>query len=174
MENKSVHTDDERGKQLQSWAEAAEAEIQELTAAMIPLQQKLQAARERLDLIHRLARLENPGGSETSIQADAAGKGSPSVLVSFQPSADVEDHLEAILAESGRPMHIRDLRKALIERGVPLPGRGEEANIILRLGRAKDRFVRTGRGQYGLPKWGIESVPLVQRKKRIYRRRKAT
>jgi hypothetical protein len=174
MNTEFVSTNEKHRKQLQSWADATELEIHEITAALNPLQQRLQAVRERLDLIQRLIRLENPCSSEASAQGNTSGQvAPPSVAVRSQPGTDVEDHLETILRESGNPMHIRDLRQALIERGIPLPGKGDEANIILRLGRAKDRFVRTGRGQYGLSKWGIESVPPVQRTKRVYRKRKA-
>ena len=174
MNNDKVPTRDKRSKQLQAWVEATELEIQEITAALTPLQQRLQAARERLDLIQRLMRLEDPSASDVSSPGSTSEKDPPPIVaVRTRPGRDVEDDLEAILLKAGQPMHIRDLRQALIDRGVPLPGRGDEANIILRLSRAKDRFVRTGRGNYGLSKWGIESVPPVQRIKRVYRKRKA-
>jgi hypothetical protein len=118
-------------------------------------------------------RLDNPTVSQGIAQRSTPGQDVPPAVAPSPLSANVEDRLEAILRESRQPMHIRDLRQALIERGVPLPGRGDEANIILRLSRAKERFARTGRGLYGLTEWGVESVPPVQRTKKVYRRRKA-
>jgi hypothetical protein len=178
MKTDQVGTIEERHRQLLSWAEATELEIQEIAAAIAPLQQRLQATRERLDLIQRLMRLGNGSIAEALIQSGkprhGRATGPARSTIQSQGGTDVEDHLETILQESERPMHIRDLRKALIQRGIPLPGRGDEANIILRLGRAKDRFVRTGRGMYGLTEWGITPVPPMQRKKRVYRRRRAT
>jgi hypothetical protein len=79
--------------------------------------------------------------------------------------------VEAILAEKGEPMHIGALRDVLIERGIPLPGRGDEANIIVRLRRDDTRFTRTGRGTYGLTAWGLPAVAPTRRKK-VRRRRK--
>ncbi|SRR6266704_80553 len=177
MKTANVSTNSDRRQHLRSWAEATEVEIKEIAAAIAPLQQRLQAARERLDLIQRLMQLGDGGvtpvpgqglSPRQSTDSGARGNAVPPVV-----GKEVEDQLETILLASGQPMHIRDLRQALITRGVPLPGRGDEANIILRLGRSKDRFVRTGRGMYGLSTWGLAPVPLAQRKRRVHRTRKA-
>ena len=55
-----------------------------------------------------------------------------------------------ILAERGEPIHVREIRAAMTARGLPIPGRGTDANIIVHLVRMPDLFVRTSRGTYGL------------------------
>lgn len=157
-------------KDLETWARATEREIEDIQAQMLPLEQKMTAARERLDLIRRLV-----GLADGSRHQQAAPSGTSRRAVPAQrrpmPGASVEDHVEAILAERGEPTHIGVLREALIEQGVPLPGRGDEANIIVRLRRDEARFTRTGRGTYALAEWGLPAVPVTQRKK--VRRRRA-
>jgi hypothetical protein len=76
---------------------------------------------------------------------------------------DLLDECERILREAGGPVHIKDLHSALLQQGIPLPGKGTEANVIVRLRRAKERFVRTGRGTYGLPEFGLPEVEPVRR-----------
>ena len=45
-------------------------------------------------------------------------------------------------------MHVTELRAKLLEKGIPLPGQGTEANLISRLHRAPGRFERTAPGTY--------------------------
>src|SRR5262249_36151956 len=152
---------------LAAWEKAIEGEIAEIAATMTPLQKRLDAAREKLDLVQRLRHLVAGGGKPDKPSNPASsGAGTNTPL-------EVEGHIEAILEKAGEPVHIGSIRQQLIERGIPLPGRGDEANIILRLRRAPDRFVRTGRGMYGLSRWNIQAVPPSAKKRRFRRRRKA-
>lgn len=156
-------------RDLVAWAQATEREIEELRGQMLPLEERMASATERLDLIRRLigladgARQRPTAPPRNSARGDAAGGKVPA-------GATVEDHVEAILSEKGEPMHIGALRRLLIERGVPLPGRGDEANIIVRLRRDETRFTRTGRGTYGLAAWGLPAVAPT-RPKKVRRRR---
>jgi hypothetical protein len=169
---KNVGTDTSAGAPLEdlaAWARATEQEIDGIREEMLPLEERMAAARERLDLIRRLVGLAEGANRQPTIgQQSSARKEAAEMRV--PPGASVEDHLEAILAEKSEPMHIGVLREVLIERGVPLPGRGDEANIIVRLRRDEARFTRTGRGTYGLAVWGLPSVSPTQRKK-VRRRR---
>ena len=165
MSNVHVATDYDPAA-LAAWEKAIESEIAEIAAMMTPLQKRLDAAREKLDLVQRLRHLIAGGGKPEKPSNSASSAGTT-------PSLNVEGHIEAILEKAGEPQHIASIRQQLIERGVPLPGRGNEANIILRLRRAPDRFVRTGRGMYGLSRWNIQAVPPSARKRRFRRRRKA-
>jgi len=155
---------------LAAWARGTEQEIDEIRGQMLPLEEQMAAASERLDLIRRLmgladsAKRQPTASPRSSPRGERAGGKVP-------PGASVEDHAEAILAEKGEPMHIGALRDALIERGVPLPGRGDEANVIVRLRRDETRFTRTGRGTYGLAAWGLPAVAPTRHKK--VRRRRA-
>jgi hypothetical protein len=146
---------------LEAWARAVEAEVEQLRQEMLPIEERLAAAREKLDLIRRLIGLAansptiGPGRQQRAHDLLASG---------------VEDHIEAVLSEKGAPMHISALRDALIARGAPLPGRGDEANIIVRLRRDEGRFTRTGRGMYGLAAWGLDAVAPTRRVKAPRRR----
>jgi hypothetical protein len=146
---------------LAAWEKDAEAEIAGLSSQILPLQARLEAARERLDLIRRLARLGNGNSHKTS---EAHGP-------KAAPGEEVEDHIQQLLHSAGIPMHIGEIRQKLIERGVPLPGRGDEANIILRLRRDPVRFLRTGRGMYGLVSWNLPEVPPTATRRKLRRRR---
>jgi hypothetical protein len=150
---------------LAAWQQEAEKEIAGLTSAIVPLQAQLEAARERLDLIRRLARLANGNSHEETVEVRGPG---------VALANEVEDHLEQLLQSSGIPMHISEIRQKLIERGVPLPGRGDEANIILRLRRDPVRFLRTGRGMYGLASWNLPEVPPTATRRKLRRRRRSS
>ena len=125
-------------------------------------------ASEKLDLVRRLIHLSHP-------TSEAACTRQEQLRSSQQASSfpAIEDHIEEVLQSAGKPMHIRDIRDALIQMAVPLPGRGDEANIILRLRRDPDRFVRTGRGTYGIAAWKLVEYSPAPRKKRVSRRREA-
>jgi len=155
---------------LAAWALGTEQEIDEIRAQMLPLEERMAAASERLDLIRRLMGLAGTSKRQPTASPRSSPRGERASGI--PPGASVEDHAEAILAEKGAPMHIGVLRDALIERGVPLPGRGDEANVIVRLRRDETRFTRTGRGTYGLAAWGLPAVAPTRLKK-VRRRRAA-
>ena len=162
MTDDNVPTYYENPDSLQAWAKDIEQEIAEITSSIIPLQQRLDAAHEKLDLERRLIHLTTPGSSIT----DSPPHQAPNI-------PGIEDHIENILLSQGKPMHIREIRTSLIQMGIPLPGRGDEANIILRLRRASNRFVRTERGTYALTQWNLPKYSPVPRKKKISKRRSA-
>ena len=168
MISKTVSTDFETKELLQAWGKDIEQEIAEITASIVPLQQRLDTAREKLDLVNRLIHLSTPAQISTSGKAEPMP--SPPKVTSLP---GIEDRIEEILRSTGKPMHIRDIRASLIQMGVPLPGRGDEANIILRLRRDTDRFVRTGRGTYALAAWKLPACSPAPRKKKVSRRKAA-
>lgn len=150
---------------LRLWERAAQEEIREIAERIGPLEAQRNAAFERLELIRRLMKLHETADSVESGEAQEA------VLKSSVGATDLEGEVERLLEQTGEPMHISVVRQALLDRGVPLPGRGDEANIIVRLRRLPERFTRTGRGTYGLARWGIPEATPVQRK-RVARKRK--
>jgi hypothetical protein len=166
MVEKDVLTSFKNIELLQAWAEDIEREIAEITSDILPLQQRLDAAHEKLDLVRRLIHLSAPGATSLSRNTNTVPT-SPQVPV----LPEIEDRIEEILSSNGKPMHISELRGALIQMGVPLPGRGDEANIILRLRRASDRFVRTERGTYALTAWNLAEYSPTPSKKRVPKRR---
>jgi hypothetical protein len=139
---------------LKNWAEAAEREIRQITAEIAPLQERLAAAKERLDLIHRLMKLMEKTPPTSALNVQPLERTTPRQT----NNNDIEGQIEHVLKEAGGPMHVTNIRQSLIDRGVPLPGRGDEANIILRMRRCEERFARTGRGVYALKSWGLPEV----------------
>jgi hypothetical protein len=141
---------------LKTLLKFAELEEKRLSAERERIDAELQRAREKADLLRRLLGLatgtgETPVGRETH-----AGPKAESRQVETQ--ARLEDQVARVLQGAGAPLHISKIRQALIDAGVPLPGRGDEANIIVRLARDTERFVRTGRGTYGLKEMGAVEV----------------
>lgn len=91
-----------------------------------------------------------------SLERGAKGRGLQHVLPAHSRQTTAErmgKAVAAILDEAAEPMHVRDIRAAPSSRGVPLSGRGADANVIVHPSRMPDVFVRTGRGTYGLAKW---------------------
>jgi hypothetical protein len=168
MAKDNVPTSIESTEALRAWAEEIEREIAEITASILPLQQRLDASHEKLDLVHRLIHLSAPAQTSAPSKVEAP----PFPRMASLPG--VEDRIEEILRNTGKPMHIRDIRDSLIQMGVPLPGKGDEANIILRLRRDSDRFVRTARGTYALVAWNLPEYLPAPRKKKVQRGRGAT
>ena len=169
MENNIVPTSPGNIEVLKAWAENIEREINEINVTIIPLQKRLDASREKLDLVKRLIHLSAPSDISSLGTIDTTSIQPPTPVI-----PEIEDRIEEILISSGKPMHIRDIRSLLIKMGVPLPGRGDEANIILRLRRAGDRFIRTERGTYALSKWNMPKYSPAPSKKRIPKQRKIT
>jgi len=151
---------------LASWAAALEGEIESLAAQIAPLRQRLEAAREQLELVRKLHQLSTAGTEPGLLTESPASQGEAPL-----PGSALEDEVAALLEQVGQPLHIAEIRDRLIGRGVTIPGKGDEANVIVRLRRETDRFVRTGRGMYGLASWGLEPAPPVRKTTR--RRRSA-
>lgn len=143
---------DNRLEELRRIIAEADDEIRRADEDILSLQRVRNAAVERRGLTTKLLQLfARP--AETESRAEGS----------------FEDAIEEMLKQNGGPMHIADLRSALIANGRAIPGRGTEANIIVRLARASKRFTRTARGVYGLS-GGAEEVSAVRVNKR--RRRK--
>jgi hypothetical protein len=70
-----------------------------------------------------------------------------------------------ILAQRGEPMQIRELMATVQERGVVIPGSGQQANLIAHISR-DDRIARPRRGYYALREWGIKDAKSATRNKR--------
>jgi TolA-binding protein len=139
--------------QLRAWEGQLEAEVDRLSAELAQLQHQVTTAKEQLELVRRLVRLNSE--DRTGPVAPASTDDSSD----WSLRADLEHHVKDILEKAGEPMHIGAIREELLARAVPLPGRGDEANIIVRLSRASETFVRTARGTYGLVAWGLTPMP---------------
>jgi hypothetical protein len=135
---------DEHLAELRAWERELLAHEAELAQHLEPLLVRRDAVRAKLELVRRLIRLEDA--------AEDAPPGRPVSTVNGSSSTVADRLLEAVesvLEESGHAMHIRDIRAALARRGVQIPGRGTDANLIVHLRRSA-RFVRRSRGTYAL------------------------
>ena len=141
---------------LRKWRSREMREIEEAQSELLRLQRKLREAQERLELLDRLLALE---GEET-----------PEPIQSPSRPGEFLDACEEIVRKAGKPMHIRDIHAALIENGIPIPGKGTQANVISRLQRSGGRFIRTGRGMYGLPEFGYPEVKPSRKRRRSSRK----
>ena len=165
--------------QLKAWAEATEREIQEIKEAVAPLQERMENASQRLDLIKRLVHLSEAGAARSTHVGEhqhslrSARTDNSRSATSIEPANSLEDEIDDILRAAGSPVHVSAIRERLIERGVPLPGKGEEANIIVRMGRSEERFTRTGKGTYGLSSWNFQSVTPTRKVKSRKRSKRA-
>lgn len=141
-----------RLEQLSRWRQEASEELELLQRQLSELQKKAEEAKVRVSLVDRLLALE--------------GDADERQFASLVEEPSLLDACEAILRKQGHPMHIKDIYAELIAQSIPIPGKGNEANVIARLQRSGGRIIRTGRGTYSLPEFGIaEQKPTKQRRR---------
>jgi hypothetical protein len=146
--------DARRIEELLRWKTEAVAELEKAQAGVVAAQQQFEACRERLRLLDRLLAVEGGPEVDNSNQEN-------SMRAAHEPTAPVDDLLDAcekVVQNAGRPLHIKELHAALLNGGIPIPGRGTEANLLVRLHRSNGRFVRTGRGTFAPVSMGVQEV----------------
>ena len=132
--------------ELSAWERDIQDELKAVSGELESLLSRRDHLQAKLDLVRVLQGLER-GAGPGERPDDTGGR-------SRQTTAErIGEAVAAILDERGEPMHVRDIRAELIARGVPLPGRGADANVIVHLSRNPNTFVRTSRGTYGLTTW---------------------
>lgn len=129
--------------ELTRWRAEASAALEAFKKELADLQKAIKQNEQRVQLVDDLLAIE----------------GFPVPVARSGESDNLLDICEEIMMSSKRPLHIRELHDELLARGVAIPGRGTEANLIVRLQRSDGRFVRVGRGTYA-PK-GLE-IPEVK------------
>lgn len=127
--------------QLQQWESELSGEQEQVSQALEPLLVRSEQLAKQIDHVRSLIALESPDGREERTAAKPQSR--------LQASGNtVQNAVKELLHERRQPMHIREIREELIRRGIPIPGKGTEANIIVHLRRAPDLFARKGRGIY--------------------------
>ena len=155
---------------LEAWSSTLRAEVEQHRHMIDDLTRQLAQTEERLNLVNRLLELDHPtlaatvNEESTTVAEDAAGERT-TVDEMNSPSGTLEDGVERILAALGEPTHISQIRAQLINDGIPIPGRGEDANVIVRIS-ADERFCRTSRGTYALASWGIPPMTPAKRRRK--------
>lgn len=145
---------------LRRWKAEATAELEAAQAALAAAQQRAEASRERLRLLDRLLAVES--GSEAASSQENAMQ---TAQERTAPVDDLLDSCEKVIRNAGKPLHIRELHAALLNEGIPIPGRGTEANLLVRLHRSNGRFVRTGRGTFAPVSMGAQEVRPTHRRR---------
>jgi hypothetical protein len=153
---------------LTTWRARLKRQSDELRAEIRTKQIDLAQVEERLNLVTKLIEVETRAnvdapGSNGEVTASTASTSAPATHMT---TLDLEQAVEQILRAAGEPLHISKIRETLVSRGIPIPGRGDDANIIVRLRRFEDRFTRTARGTYGLADWGIPALAGKARRRR--------
>lgn len=140
-------------EQIGSWLAQLEARLKDIEAQAVVL------AKTRTDVERQITLLKELLGE--GVAAPATGE---------TGGGRFGDILREILEESSHPMHLVEIRNSLSERGVEVPGRGTDANIIAHLRRLPGVY-RVGRGTYSTspPDEGI--VASTRRRRRKRRRR---
>lgn len=156
---------------LLAWQATLVGQAEDLRTSIRAMQADLAKVEERMSLVTKLIEVETGVDVDTQSNSQATAEGPTKAAGEKGPTvtADLELAVEEILRAAGQPMHIADIRANLIDQGVPIPGRGDDANIIVRLRRLDDRFTRTARGTYALAEWGLPALP----NKKSQRRRTA-
>ena len=132
--------------QLAAWEQDIRDELATISKDLETLISRRDHLQAKLDLVRVLLNLER--GPESEDAPDDAR------AHTRQTTAErICEAVAAILDEGGEPMHIGSIRAVMLTRGISLPGRGTDANIIVHLTRRPDLFVRIARGTYGLAKW---------------------
>ena len=157
-------------QELEAWSSALRAEVERHRQMIDDLTKQLAQSEERLNLVNRL--LELDGSSLPTVVDEELTATPPSEAgLSAQakephdPVATLEDGVERVLEAVGVPTHISRIRAQLINDGIPIPGRGEDANVIVRIS-ADERFCRTSRGTYALTSWGIPAMMPPKRRRK--------
>lgn len=158
--------------ELQKWKMDLLQRADELKVEIRLRQVELSQVEERVSLVSRLIAVDFVESTEEDSDLGLAMSPVPlSLGLRVSTEGDLEDEVEALLRDAGSPMHISAIREALIAKGVQIPGRGDEANIIVRIRKIPERFTRTSRGTYALHEWGLpEMKTKTTRAKRSTRR----
>lgn len=139
----------ETADQIRMLREAALQSLTELQERAAPLLREIERKHREIALLDDLLRLHSGDdravkGTATLVRPSRASRTNTSVV----------ENSKRIIAEIGRPLHIAELRRVFLERGIPIPGQGRDANLISHLRRSPE-IVRIKRGFYAL----ADSVP---------------
>jgi hypothetical protein len=104
----------------------------------------MSAQKRSLEAEQRLASIDNLLLLENS---EATGKATKPISRSSFLDSAVE-----VFESVGHELRIAEIRNHLLDRGIPLPGKGNDANLIAVFQRSDGRIIRVGRGIYDIPR----------------------
>jgi len=154
------------------WLTEVAERIQTNTAEVTRLQNEIAADTRRQAALNALLAASGDGdearGALAALESPADTAERKPKCVTLHP---IEQGAVEILAERAKPLHISELRDQLSRRGIPIPGKGTDANVIVYLARCNN-ICRVGRGLYALRAWNVPEVP-ARRRRASRKRRKA-
>lgn len=153
---------------LVEWESSLEKELHGLRERRESVDGEIQRVAKKLELIRQMRLLEESPGIPTATETIA-----PSASETRPTPVLVRDGVKRILADSARPLHIAEIHREFLKRGLPIPGGGTPFNILAHV--VNDRtFVRVARGTYALAGSVPEDqvLPRAPRKARANRRRR--
>lgn len=157
------------GKQdleLAEWESAVQKELEDLRKRKESLDNEIQRIAKKLELIRQMRVLEaTPDHPKPAAPSPAADTRATPIAV--------RDAVRKILTESPQPLHIAQIHREFLTRGIPIPGRGTAFNILAHVVNDKN-FVRVARGTYALAGSvpADRVLPKAQRRQRVRRRKK--
>jgi hypothetical protein len=121
------------GLNLDPEIERCRDSVAKLQGQLETIRQSLTKEQERLNLLEKLRSLDEP----TFV---------PETSTPNENAKSLEDAVVSYLA-SGKAMHISRIRARLLKDGIPIPGKGVDANVIARIRR--DSRIARAPGQRG-------------------------
>jgi hypothetical protein len=142
--------------QLSSLLDELENEYRREETELAAKQARVENLRQQIQLLRQLVALRDGEGDFRETRLD---------LFRAMPAStrSVSELVREVLAARGKPMHISDIREALIAQGHSIPGRGTDANIIAHIIR-DESMARVARGTYALASWGLQAKPKKKRR----------
>jgi len=151
-------------KTIEAWLNEVTERIRANTAEITRLQDEIAADTRRQAALKALLTAATNGSQPRQVSPTRAAPADSKARISIHP---IEHGAIGVLEERGKPVHISELRAELARRGIPVPGKGTDANVIVHLARSA-QVCRVGRGLYALRAWGVPEVP--SRRRRAARR----
>jgi hypothetical protein len=159
---------------IQAWIDGETRRLDALRDRLAPLLEEERRIQDRLArLKDLLSAYASPDASEV-MGVEAAVGAERGIHRGPQPEESIRDRVRRqatdILRAAGEPLHIGAITEVFRERGWPVPGRGQPANITVHLSGAPN-IVPTGNGYYRLLQEGEQPPKPAARKRRTAARR---
>lgn len=119
---------------LRAQLHSAETKLAALRSELDELQGRVTIEEERVSLLRRLLELDSPGSPDrATAPAPSVGDRQERRAVAPRKAVSLEDAVVQILGERNDAVHIGEIHSELRKRGVRIPGKGVDANIIARI-----------------------------------------
>lgn len=149
---------------LTEWGSSLQKELEDLRRRREALDADIQRLSKKLELIRQMQLLEGPS-ADTSVVTET-----PTSAEARPTPIAVRDGVKKILTDFARPLHISEIHREFLKRGLPIPGSGTAFNILAHVVNDKT-FVRVARGTYALAGSVPEDQVLPKAQSRMRKRR---